>query len=57
VQGKYSLSVRVQQVRIPLQRRVFSFIPLTVYPKVSGLAAWSEICEWYRSLPPLGTVI
>jgi hypothetical protein len=22
-----------------------------VYPKVSGLAAWSENCEWYSSLP------
>jgi hypothetical protein len=21
------------------------------YPKVSGLAAWSENCEWYSSLP------
>jgi hypothetical protein len=26
-----------------------------VYPKVSGLAAWSENCEWYSSLP-LGAV-
>jgi hypothetical protein len=28
--------------------------PLTytrVYPKVSGLAAWSENCKWYSSLP------
>jgi hypothetical protein len=23
----------------------------TVYPKVSGLAAWSENCKWYSSLP------
>jgi hypothetical protein len=23
-----------------------------VYPEVSGLAAWSENCEWYSSLPP-----
>jgi hypothetical protein len=22
-----------------------------VYPKVSGLAAWSESCKWYSSLP------
>jgi hypothetical protein len=22
-----------------------------VYPKVSGLAAWSENCKWYSSLP------
>jgi hypothetical protein len=27
-----------------------------VYPKVSGLAAWSENCEWYSSLP-LGAVV
>jgi len=26
------------------------------YPKVSGLAAWSENCEWYSSLP-LGAVV
>jgi hypothetical protein len=22
-----------------------------VYPKVTGLAAWSENCKWYSSLP------
>jgi hypothetical protein len=27
----------------------------SVYPKVSGLAAWSENCKWYSSLP-LGAV-
>jgi len=27
-----------------------------VYPKVSGLAAWSEDCKWYSSLL-LGAVI
>jgi hypothetical protein len=27
-----------------------------VYPKVSGLTAWSENCKWYSSLP-LGAVI
>jgi hypothetical protein len=27
-----------------------------VYPKVSGLAAWSENCKWYGSLP-LGAVV
>jgi hypothetical protein len=27
-----------------------------VYPKVSGLATWSENCKWYRSLP-LGIVV
>jgi hypothetical protein len=27
-----------------------------VYPKVSGLAAWSENCKWYSSLP-LGAVL
>jgi hypothetical protein len=27
-----------------------------VYPKVTGLAAWSEYCKWYSSLP-LGAVI
>jgi hypothetical protein len=27
-----------------------------VYPKVSGLAAWSENCKWYSSLP-LGAIV
>jgi hypothetical protein len=27
-----------------------------VYPNVSGLAAWSEKCKWYSSLP-LGVVV
>jgi hypothetical protein len=27
-----------------------------VHPKVSGLAAWSENCKWYSSLP-LGAVV
>jgi hypothetical protein len=27
-----------------------------VYPKVSGLAAWSENCKWYGSLP-IGAVV
>jgi hypothetical protein len=27
-----------------------------VYPKVSGLAAWSENCKWYSFLP-LGAVL
>jgi hypothetical protein len=27
-----------------------------VYPKVSELAAWSENCKWYSSLP-LGAVV
>jgi hypothetical protein len=27
-----------------------------VYPKVSGLAAWSKNCKWYSSLP-LGAVV
>jgi hypothetical protein len=24
---------------------------MNMYPKVSGLAAWSENCKWYSSLP------
>jgi len=27
-----------------------------VYPEVSGLAAWSQNCKWYSSLP-LGAVV
>jgi hypothetical protein len=27
-----------------------------VYPKVSGMATWSENCKWYSSLP-LGAIV
>jgi hypothetical protein len=27
-----------------------------VYPKVSGLAVWSENCKWYNS-PPINAVL
>jgi len=30
---------------------MWSFIHKRVYPKVSRLAAWSENCKWYSSLP------
>jgi hypothetical protein len=30
---------------------MFSNQNTRVYPKVSGLAAWSENCKWYSSLP------
>jgi hypothetical protein len=29
----------------------YTFEYTRVYPKVSGLAAWSENCKWYSSLP------
>jgi hypothetical protein len=32
------------------------FMHTVVYPKVSGLAAWSENCKWHSSLP-LGAVV
>jgi len=28
-----------------------------VYPKVSGLAPWSENCKWYHSCLPIGAVV
>jgi len=34
----------------------FVYIYMRVYSKVSGLAAWSENCKWYSSLP-LGAVV
>jgi hypothetical protein len=33
-----------------------SSVNTRVYPEVSGLAAWSENCKWYSSLP-LGAVV
>jgi hypothetical protein len=35
---------------------IHTYIHAGVYPKVSGLAAWSENCKWYISLP-LGVVV
>jgi hypothetical protein len=36
---------------------IFAFIFYTnVYPKVSGMAAWSENCKWYNSLPQVAVV-
>jgi hypothetical protein len=36
---------------------VHSYVAYTrVYPKVSGLTAWSEYCKWYGSLA-LGAVV
>jgi hypothetical protein len=34
----------------------YLFIRIRVYPKVSGLAAWSENYKWYSSLP-LGEIV
>jgi hypothetical protein len=31
-------------------------VVMRVYPKVSGLATWSENCKWYSSLA-LGAVV
>jgi hypothetical protein len=36
-------------------RKIF-MVSKRVYPKVPGLAAWSENCKWYSSLP-LGAVV
>jgi hypothetical protein len=35
---------------------LFYCLYMTVYPEVSGLAAWSENCKWYSSLA-LGAVV
>jgi hypothetical protein len=40
---KMSYNILFPDVPIPTRTRV--------YPKVSGLAAWSENCKWYSSLP------
>jgi hypothetical protein len=48
--------------KIPKSFPKLSFIAFSenthtqVYPKVSGLAAWSENCKWY-SILPLGAVV
>jgi hypothetical protein len=42
--------------RIFLERQNEQGFYTRVYPKVSGLAAWSENCKWYSFLP-LGVVV
>jgi hypothetical protein len=32
------------------KKKIGLFRATRVYPKVSGLAAWSENCKWYSSL-------
>jgi hypothetical protein len=39
-----------------LKKKLFDFIYVRVYPKVSRLAAWIKNCKWYSSLP-LGAVV
>jgi hypothetical protein len=43
-------------MNIKLWSSSFSIETTRVYPKVSGLAAWSENCKWYSSVP-LGAVV
>jgi hypothetical protein len=40
------------QIRVPSLNVLVPVAYKRVYPKVSGLAAWSENCKWYSSLPP-----
>jgi hypothetical protein len=35
---------------------IYTYIHTRAYPNVSGLAAWSENCKWYSSLP-LGAIV
>jgi hypothetical protein len=35
---------------------LYKILIIRLYPKVSGLAAWSDNCKWYSSLP-LGAVV
>jgi hypothetical protein len=42
-------------IRMVTSRRM-RWMATRVYPIVSGLAAWSENCKWYSSLP-LGAVV
>jgi hypothetical protein len=43
-----------QEKRVCARARVC--VRARMYPKVSGLAAWSEKCKWYSSLP-VGAVL
>jgi hypothetical protein len=42
--------------KLTVSEKVEKFEYTKVYPKVSGLVAWSENCKWYSSLP-IGVVI
>jgi hypothetical protein len=44
-------------IRITIHKVTSIFVMhARMYPKVSGLAAWSENCKWYCSLP-VGAVV
>jgi hypothetical protein len=45
--------IRLHVVVLEVQGQLYLY---NLDPKVSGLAAWSENCKWYSSLP-LGTVV
>jgi hypothetical protein len=51
-------NIKITSVKNPGHFRTYSHrdIHKRIYPKVSGLVAWSENCKWYSSLP-LGTVL
>jgi hypothetical protein len=50
------ISQKYYPLRYPQSFTKISPINSKVYPKVPGLAAWSENCKWYSSLPP-GAVV
>jgi hypothetical protein len=55
---KYSQNIHVNDEFIFTSKKTYEpgYHCKMVYPKVSGLAAWSENCIWYSSLP-LGAVL
>jgi hypothetical protein len=52
----YIVSFTISHQELFVNTHTHTHIHTKVYPNVSGLAAWSENCKWYSSLP-LGAVI
>jgi hypothetical protein len=50
------LVLQISLLKIQNKVSLYARFNMSVYPKVSGLAAWSKNCKWYGSLP-LGAVV
>jgi hypothetical protein len=51
MRNAYEIVIGKPEGKRPLER-----LRTRMYPKVSGLAAWSKNCRWY-SFPPLGALV
>jgi hypothetical protein len=51
-----TIGARLVKLGVETDHKHSYIIYTRMYPKISGLAVWSEKCKWYNSLP-LGAVV